>query len=445
MISEHLDLNNDNSVLPGITINVKRFNNYDPSKVSPDMFEKAIFCGGYATNTIKTIYEDHPDVIAIFGDYLVNIAMYTAAVSTLYNIPYINPAAWSSPLLDRNKYGYAIQMDTMSGMGEGIYLMLKEWNVNHVAIMFPASTTSWATVSREIITVLRSRGVSILTILDMNMGNTAEGIQYIAKALARVDARYIIAMSDFAQVGNVYYSLAKMNASVGNDYVWIGMNVPVLSTNGTDNNDPEYFKKGRGFIAINGFNNPNDFMVDYETRIVDASNNITTPLGVVVDRDGAWYDNLFPSYDCIMLLAYGFNKLIKQRENGPSLLATRSLQHYMNSSLFTNTGYRGLDGDPLLISELGDLRSTYNFYSLIGNSSDTGSDNVNFAGTDISLTEFHYLYDPPIFFDGLFACQSNFVNSYNVQDRPTLLLMVRKSSQKLSIHRHLRLELECLC
>ncbi|KAJ3006985.1 UNVERIFIED_CONTAM: hypothetical protein HDU68_003770 [Siphonaria sp. JEL0065] len=331
------------------------------------MFEKAIFCGGYGTSTIKTIYEDHPDAIAIFGDYLVNIAMYTAAVSTFYKIPYINPAAWSSPLLDRSKYGYAIQMDTMSGMGRGIYLMLKEWNVSRGAIMFPARMTSWATVSREIITELRSRGVSILTILDMNMGITPEGIQYIAKALARVDA-----------------SLANMNASVGNDYVWIGMNVPVLSTNGTDNNDPDYFKMGRGFIAINGFNNPNGFMVDYETKIVVASNNITVPLGVVVDRDGAWYDNLLPSYDCIMLLAYGFNNLINGRENGLNLLASRSLQHYMNSSLFANTGYRGLDGDPLLISELGDLRSTYNFYSLIGNSSDTGSDNVNFAGTDIS-------------------------------------------------------------
>ncbi|KAI9324480.1 periplasmic binding protein-like I [Obelidium mucronatum] len=393
------DLNNNwNNILPGVTINIKRFNNYDPRQVSEEMSHNSADSGGFATKTVQAIYEDHPDVIAIFGDYLVNTAMYTAAVSTHYKIPYINPAAWSYPLLDRNKYGYAIQMDTMFGMGQGLFLLLKEWNVKRVAIMYPAHVNSWASVTQEIIRVFQTEGISILAVIDMDIGETKSGIEYIAQSLKRVDARYIIAMSDFAQVGHVYYSLAMLNASVGNDYVWLGMNVPVLNSNATVDNDPEYYKMGRGFVAINGYNNPNDFMADHNARVLEMANNITVPLGVVVDDAGAWYDNLYPSYDCIMLLAYAFNNLVQGIDNGLHLLQTRKLSPLMNSTLFMNTGYRGSDGDPLLISEQGDLRSTYNFYSLIGNSPAT--DAINFGGTDMSLTKFSYLETPPLFFDG---------------------------------------------
>ncbi|KAI9350855.1 periplasmic binding protein-like I, partial [Obelidium mucronatum] len=385
-------------ILPGAHINIKRFNNYDPNRITDKGVNEKFDSGGFAMTTVKVIEEEHPDVVAIYGDYLVNSAVYTAAVSTLFKLPYINPAAWSYPLLDRNKYGYAVQMNTMFGIGKAISILLKEWNVRRVAVMFPRNSKTWSAAAMEVLQTLESHRVSILAVLDVNMGDDDAGIAYLKIALQRVDARYIIILGDNKKVGQVYYGLSRLQASIGKDYVWIGMNYPIQkSYSSIDNNGK--FDASRGFVCLIGFNEWDKFMEEYNAQFLDQVNNITSPSGVFVDSIAAWYVNIPPAYDSIMVLATAFRKLIQHIESGTMLLASRSLQDLMNSTLFESTGYRGMSGSPLQLSKFGDLQSTFNFVSMTGNASTAES--ITFAFTDVNQTS--YITRPgrlPVFYDG---------------------------------------------
>ncbi|KAJ3008902.1 UNVERIFIED_CONTAM: hypothetical protein HDU68_002900 [Siphonaria sp. JEL0065] len=380
-------INANPNMLSGVHVNIKRFNDFDRNRVDEVQDSLLVDSGGFAATVIQTIHEEHP----------VNGAIYTAAVSSYYQLPFINPAAWSVPLLDRNKFGYFMQMDTMTGAGKAVGLLFEKWNIKRVAVIYKMNDPSWSIVSRDIIRTLQSQGVAILTTLDINAGSTEDGIAYLAESLAVADARYIIIMSDAVQVGDVYYKLASINASVGDQYVWLGMNLPLVDESSPAAN-PEYYKLSRGFISFNGFNNYNDYMTKITDAMLVTLNHITAPYDFTVDFFEAWYGNLFPAYDCIMVLAAGFNNLIKDIPNGRQLLSERKLQHLMNSSLFMNTGYRGFDGDPLLLSEVGDLQSTWNFFTLAGN--ETTPIPVNFASTDMNLTRFYYVDALPIMHDG---------------------------------------------
>ncbi|KAI9335088.1 periplasmic binding protein-like I [Obelidium mucronatum] len=386
-------------LLPGVLVKIKRFNTFDPNRVAEVATSLQVDSGGYAATTVEKIYTEHPDVIALFGDYIVNGAIFTAAVSSFYQLPFINPAAWSVPLLDRNKFAYFMQMCTMSGSGKAVALLLQTWNIRRVAIIYKMNDLSWSTVTLEMMDILQSHGVSILTTLNINDGNTDDGIKHLADSLKNVDARYIIIMSDAVQVGNVYYKLAKQKYSVGDNYVWMGMNFPLMDpTSPFAIENPKYYMLSRGFISFSGFNLYNSFMGNITDQMLNTLDALTNPHGFSIDFYEAWYGNLFPAYDCIMTLASGFHNLAVRRDNGVEHLATRSLQPLMNSTLFEATGYRGFSGDPLLLSSQGDLRASWNFFTLSG---DTSTPNpVNFGATDIDLTVFDFLDTLPIFYDG---------------------------------------------
>lgn len=70
------------------------------------------------------------------------------------------------------------------------------------------------------------------------------------------------------------------------------------------------------------------------------------------------YFSLAQMFDCFGIFATGVNNLLQSNPKfTPELLATRSLQQYMNWTLFKDTGYRGILGDPAQLTDGGDLQS----------------------------------------------------------------------------------------
>ncbi|KAJ3076004.1 hypothetical protein HDU98_006168, partial [Podochytrium sp. JEL0797] len=64
-----------------------------------------------------------------------------------------------------------------------------------------------------------------------------------------------------------------------------------------------------------------------------------------------------PAYDCVMQMLLGFSKLLNVTGRLPTDLASRSLQSFMNYTLFRDLGYNGLSGAPISLNEEGDLES----------------------------------------------------------------------------------------
>ncbi|ORY48604.1 periplasmic binding protein-like I [Rhizoclosmatium globosum] len=206
------DLNNNPDILPNTTITIKRFNTYDPKK-SKNGAPTNIFVNsaGYAMNTIiNQLYQDNEDVVAVFGDVLLSAIRFTASLYSYYQLPSCNPAAYSYPLLDRNLYGYTFQLDTMVGMGNALFLLLEAWNVKRIAFIYNMKDAASRAVSNDMISYIRSNGVEVLTVLDLNLGTTGTGLEFIATSLERVDARYIYVYGGPILTGNVYFGLARL-------------------------------------------------------------------------------------------------------------------------------------------------------------------------------------------------------------------------------------------
>ncbi|KAI9337478.1 periplasmic binding protein-like I [Obelidium mucronatum] len=119
------NINRNPNILPNTTIKIKRFNDHC----------KRGDCGGSAMTTAKEIHENHPDVIAVFGDFFGRTVKSSAGVYSQFQLPFCCGSAAVNALLDKTRYPFYIQTITISGWGKALFRLLDFWNVKRVAII----------------------------------------------------------------------------------------------------------------------------------------------------------------------------------------------------------------------------------------------------------------------------------------------------------------------
>ncbi|KAJ3017845.1 UNVERIFIED_CONTAM: hypothetical protein HDU68_011442 [Siphonaria sp. JEL0065] len=224
---------------PQFQVTIKRFNNYNP---------KNRYDCGYSMEAVKSISEDHPDVVAIFGDYIPRTTLYTAAMASYFKIPFCSPMAYSTTMLDRHKYGYAMQLLNMSGNGQALVNLLQLWNVKKVALVCGSTL---GTMCEDFKIHLQENKILILANLDADILYTPEGVEYIGKTLQRVDARYIILNGALNTVNSIYFELASKKIAFGPGYVWLGA-YPFPTQETFDKCGEKCYELLKGFISFWG-------------------------------------------------------------------------------------------------------------------------------------------------------------------------------------------------
>ncbi|KAI9336700.1 hypothetical protein BDR26DRAFT_474630 [Obelidium mucronatum] len=114
-------INMDPSILPNTTIKIKRFNNnayLDRQRAS----SPGASSPGAAMLVAQEIAIHHPDVIAVFGDFLPRDLAADAEVYSYFQIPQCAGSTLQSSMWDRNKYGYYFQTMALTGYAESIAL-----------------------------------------------------------------------------------------------------------------------------------------------------------------------------------------------------------------------------------------------------------------------------------------------------------------------------------
>ncbi|KAJ3138523.1 hypothetical protein HK100_012487 [Physocladia obscura] len=132
-----VDLINKNpSILPGITITVKRFSDCGPWY--PAALETYFGAsGGWAASLMfQDIYENNPDVIGVIGNEYSTTTLAIAEELSLVEIPYCSATSASPRLSDKKKYPYFWRTITALGIGDHICQVLLTWNVQRVAIIY---------------------------------------------------------------------------------------------------------------------------------------------------------------------------------------------------------------------------------------------------------------------------------------------------------------------
>ncbi|KAJ3015015.1 UNVERIFIED_CONTAM: hypothetical protein HDU68_012927 [Siphonaria sp. JEL0065] len=348
-------INNDPTVLANTTIKIKTFNNHELAYKNGSP--------GKAISVAKEIVENHKGVFESTIPYL---------IQDVVAIPQCTGSVFLTSLWDRNIYNYYFQTIALTGYAQSIGLLLRKWNVKRIAMMdvrpFSDPFSDCGYISR----VLEKEGFKILTRIDV--GKKVD-LEYITKALGQVDARYIMLCGAVAGNAQIYFELAHRKQYVGPGYVWLMDNMPFSSNpDDVERWGPDYYKNARGIFQTFGMNTYTQQMLDQETDLLKAINDFQAPWGAAFDKltVESWF-NILQMYECPRIFANGLNNLLKNPEFTLKMAENRELQEYMNYTLFMDTGYRGILGDPLQLSEKGDLATSYTLMYVDGESEALGT------------------------------------------------------------------------
>ncbi|KAJ3080081.1 hypothetical protein HDU99_009323, partial [Rhizoclosmatium hyalinum] len=338
MAISHINQNPD--VLPDTAIKVKVFNNLQVTKhgLRTNL--------GYELALAVEIQEKHSDVVAILGgtNYM------TGELRTLYKVPSCGVGNFFQGFTDRKKYGYYISTQSYSGYARPVTTLLTAWGVSRVAILTDSG-------SSDIVAELNEHGIRILTKIKINKNMSPDEIKIIGKLLQHYDSRYIILDAGSAVSGIVYYALASLGLSVGNQYVWITFSAFLPVPNGQQLFGVDYLKLKHGVVTIQSRNPTPANIQELEEAMVLSLNNLLSPTGQQFDATHFNPYNGPAAYDCAQVLATGIYSVLANNSLSPQILGSKMARNLLNSTAFRNTGYRGFTGDPVVLSNRGDINA----------------------------------------------------------------------------------------
>ncbi|KAI9336310.1 periplasmic binding protein-like I [Obelidium mucronatum] len=354
---------------------------------------------GYAISVAYDIVHSHPDVIAVFGDFMAEDMAADAEVYGYYKIPQCTGNAYTLPLRNRAKYPYYFQTITVTGYAEALGLLLKSWNVKRIAFLAPGTYLGENSLCGYLANSLHNAGFDVISRM-VYYDVQSETLDFIASSFERVNARYIFACGSADTLAHMYYGLAKKKRLVGNDYVWIMDNVPYPYNDPIPLWGPHYYKDARGIINLFAGNTMNTFMKEVEYKLqysaiaMQAGNGKTISLPFM-----EYWTNMGNMYDCPRIFATGLENLMRSDPTiTADMISKRALQE-KNFGLFQSTGYRGITGDPVTLTEHGDVAAAFNIFCVDGLSEDMNS--PQFALTDPSVTKImQWKRYQPTFYNG---------------------------------------------
>ncbi|KAI9314711.1 periplasmic binding protein-like I [Obelidium mucronatum] len=345
-------INEDHSILPNTTIKIKRFN----SGTSP----------GDSIATALEIATEHPDVFAVYGEMF--------SLTTL-----------DTRQLNKAIYPYYIQTLSITSFAEAVPSILKCWNVRRAVILLESPDGLCGSLKEFIL----RNNIQLVDVIQTRYRT----VDYVIDVLIRSDARYVVACLNPDPMAAIYFELAKREAMVGSGYVWLATNVPAMNDNTMI---PKYGENYRaqikGLIVVGA---SLDQSVKIATTADDFSRRLQTSLRISEDVVSTiWYTtSAMFSYDCVGLLSHGLNKVLPSDSR---LIASdiKKLHNFMNHSLFQQTGYTGMTGNPLILSKNGDAVRSMTVYQFdefmsVFTIGQVDSDSLKFSYLKNKLPVFH--------------------------------------------------------
>ncbi|KAJ3231649.1 Metabotropic GABA-B receptor subtype 3A, partial [Chytriomyces hyalinus] len=264
--------------------------------------------------------------------------------------------------------------------------------------------------------------------------------------------RYIIVCGSPDFITFVYERLQILQSFVGPDYVWLSYNAPSqtgpsgvyqnyfqlvasnpmsnYSSTLLDSIEDDIGQDGRsGSIIVNTPRAPGHIVLGGEheqttsddgmvVKLTNGNSSLATGDGSLGEimlglnetlqteprmrRDSATELPIFrlsnhgAAYDCIMLLVYGLIQISNTMANDA---AVRDVSRLANHTVFSNSGYRGVNGDPLKLTATGDLYAGYVARSWM-NLTDQNFSSINVGSTDPDGTSFALIADSGFQFAG---------------------------------------------
>ncbi|TPX74517.1 hypothetical protein CcCBS67573_g04222 [Chytriomyces confervae] len=384
-------INDDPTTLPGVHINIKRFTDCGPwTPTSVETWSGST--GGYATAVMTTdIIERHSDVIGVLGFETSTTAKSVAQVLSLAQIPYCSGVSASPRLSNRNNFPYFWRTLSFNGFGDSLFRLFQAWNVQRIAILSQKGDDLSYSTLINLEKSLGGHGITVLGSFQVANPSDATYLSYISMSLMKTSARYIMILGQSEFTAHMMFELGNIGL-VDSSRVYMGINYPDPRGNATEVFGNVFFDYIRGFIFIAQLGEVN-------SPIYNKSRDALRPFsGYNIsnsDFDGSFLPNYF---DCLNTMVKGFSNLLQSGAT-PQDLASRRLNSQMNSSLFQNTGYKGILSypQPTQYDDTGDIKLRMLYLYMTGND----FEQIIFGETDADATSYsNHPGSEPVFFGG---------------------------------------------
>ncbi|KAI9331063.1 periplasmic binding protein-like I [Obelidium mucronatum] len=377
-------INNNPDILPNTTIRIKRFN----TEVIGGLGKGHM--GGAAMIVAQEIASQHPDVVAVFGEFFTQTTIFSAQVYSHNQLPFCGCTQASKDLLDKNKYPYYIQTMPITGYGETAALLLQKWNVKRIVILTNNRFEAAGNLCYDVAAALKKSDIEIISVIEFVNFLDASLVE---TQLSKVDARYMFVCTNPEAFSRLYYGLAKLKRFVGPEYVWFSTNIIQGVQNGIELYGKEYYKESRGIMIPTVMNFPSNYSEMLYRSVVE---NLNQEQSVDLTLDLLdTYTNFAYAYDCANIIGTGIGNLLKSLNE--TYFEKNQFRRLLNYTLFLNTGYRGVSADPAVLTEFGDITGV-GYYGYVDALQE--EPNVAYYGeTNLEKSKIEFSY-APIFYDG---------------------------------------------
>ncbi|KAJ3298099.1 Golgi transport complex subunit 3 [Rhizoclosmatium sp. JEL0117] len=364
-------VNANESILPGFHFNVKRFSDCGAYYPAVESFNGN--SGGYAQAVTAIDVVGSKDVIGAVGIEYSTLAKGLAEILSNSKIPYCTPASGSPSFTDRNDYPYFFRTFLTLGLGEHMYQLLKFWNVKRIAVIYQKDDYMGIQFAVDALNSMSRHSVAVVVKLPISTAMDEATFEYCKSQILLADARYLFVSGQNSWTNALYNGLGSRGI-VGSKYVWFGINnLNSLAVN------------PKGFIYLTTpLPNMNSFIVKQAAEMYTSLSMLDS--SILRFQDAMAQYGVGQAFDCVLLLALGFKKLLASNPTFTAeMLSNRSLQSYMNFTLFQNVGYDGISASPETLNQYGDLASPIEAFCANDDATLTG-----FGITDMEATSFSY-------------------------------------------------------
>ncbi|KAJ3083230.1 hypothetical protein HDU99_000244 [Rhizoclosmatium hyalinum] len=383
-------INSDPTILPNTTIRIKRFNNYCCNAT-----QTRGSSAGQAAVVAQEIAEQHPDVVAVFGDFFTGTTLGDGQVYSQKQVRVVTFFYSVSVVMSKTL--------ASSGYGPAIAALLKSWSVERVAIL---TTSTLKDTCLAIKSALKQSKIDVAVVVERVV---SLDLEYVANIVDLAGARYIISCDTGEPLFDMYMTLAtKTRRLVGPQYVWIGLGLLSQGAgspgSAASKYGPNYYKYAEGFVTVYGGTMSTPAMSQMQLGLLKSVNTFQANNGVPKSMRFSYSAltsrfNALASYDCVGLLVKGLDRVVNSRgATGMDDLVSGRLRGLLNYTAFRDTGYQGANADPFVLTEGGDMATPFIFYYADGKSESLVS--LPFATTDISQTIITPLPNKTIHFNG---------------------------------------------
>ncbi|KAJ3192592.1 hypothetical protein HK101_006275 [Irineochytrium annulatum] len=313
-----MQINNRSDILPGVTLQIKRVNVWDPALL--DETDNAN-SAGYAMSSLNDALASS-SVAAVFGEYYSKSSIFTAETAGHYRKPFCGVSQGTVSLADKENYPYFFRLQNTKGSGRHVLQLLRQWNVHRIAVLSATDTLS-ASVADDTSSYLEAHGIS------------SYDLHYI----------YVSAITNLLASFYAYTSKTDM---IGPEYVYMIWNPPFEDVLQVSD------ELGNALAGVQ-YITTDTLPLNYSTFVTfndtwTALNAVNPQKYEITDGGPAGYST--SSYDCINLIAYGLDQLLKSDPSlKPEMIADGTLAANLTYKAFQNTGYHGIVWDPVMLNE----------------------------------------------------------------------------------------------